>query len=185
MRSGCFFDIMIVDTETVEASRMKHCYECGAKLTEKHLEGEGMIPYCESCQRFRFPIFNTAVIMIVFNRTKDKILLIQQYGRDRYILVAGYVNKGESAENAVAREVMEEVGLKVIDYKFNKSEYYEKSNTLMLNFVCVAESEDLSHMTDEVDKARWFTIEEAKENIFHGSLAEKFLHAALDKGLYM
>lgn len=163
---------------------MKHCYECGTKLTEKLLEGEGTIPYCETCQKFRFPIFNTAVIMVIFNPTKDKILLIQQYGRSRNILVAGYVNRGESAEHAVAREVMEEVGLRVVECTFNKSEYFEKSNTLMLNFVCVVDSEDLSHMTDEVDRAKWFTVEEAKENIFHGSLAEKFLLSILEKKLY-
>ena len=108
---------------------MKHCYECGTKLTERFLEGEGMVPYCETCRSFRFPVFNTAVIMIIFNPAKDKILLIQQYGRPVNILVAGYVNKGESAEDAVIREVMEEVGLQVVDYTFNKSEYFEKSNS--------------------------------------------------------
>jgi len=163
---------------------MKYCLECGMKLTEKYLENEGMIPYCETCRTYRFPVFNTAVIMIIFNTAKDKILLIQQYGRKNNILVAGYVNKGESAEQAMTREIMEEVGLHVIDYKFNKSEYFEKSNTLMINFVCVVDSEDLSHMTAEVDKARWFTIEEAKESIYHGSLAEKFLLSAIEKNLY-
>ena len=88
---------------------MKYCYECGTKLTEKFLENEGMIPYCETCQEFRFPIFSTAVSMEIFNPEKDKVLLIQQYGKKRNILVAGYVNKGESAEHAMVREVMEEV----------------------------------------------------------------------------
>ncbi len=163
---------------------MKYCYECGTKLTERFLEREGMIPYCENCRTFRFPIFNTAVSMEIYNPGRDKLLLIQQYGRKRYILVAGYVNKGESAEHAVAREVMEEVGLRVVEYKFNKSEYFEKSNTLMVNFACVVDSEDLSYMTDEVDKAKWFSIEDAKREIFHGSLAEKFLLGALEKELY-
>ena len=49
----------------------------------------------------------------------SKILLIQQYGKARNILVAGYVNKGESAEEAVVREVKEETGLTVVDYRFN------------------------------------------------------------------
>ena len=121
---------------------MKYCYECGTKLTEKFLENEGMIPYCETCQEFRFPIFSTAVSMEIFNPEKDKVLLIQQYGKKRNILVAGYVNKGESAEHAMVREVMEEVGLHVVEYKFNRSEYFEKSNTLMINFACVVDSED-------------------------------------------
>ena len=161
---------------------MKYCYECGSKLTERTLENEGMIPYCEKCGEYRFPIFSTAVSMIVENPDKTKILLIQQYGRKNNILVAGYVNKGENAENAVMREVMEETGLKVVDMHFNKSEYFEKTNTLMLNYACTVENESLAHLnTGEVDKAQWFTHERARENIKPQSLAEKFLLHYLDK----
>ena len=75
---------------------MKYCMQCGCKLDEKYLMGEGMVPYCPACQEFRFPVYNTAVSMIVMNKELDKVLLIKQYGRDSYILVAGYVNKGEA-----------------------------------------------------------------------------------------
>ncbi len=161
---------------------MKYCYECGSKLTERTLENEGIILYCEKCGEYRFPIFSTAVSMIVENPDKTKILLIQQYGRKNNILVAGYVNKGENAENAVMREVMEETGLKVVDMHFNKSEYFEKTNTLMLNYACTVENESLAHLnTGEVDKAQWFTHERARENIKPQSLAEKFLLHYLDK----
>ena len=68
---------------------MKYCYECGTKLMDKYLEGEGMIPYCEKCGQYRFPIFNMAVSMEVLNPSQDKVILIQQYGRTRNILVAG------------------------------------------------------------------------------------------------
>ena len=120
---------------------MKCCYECGTPLVEKYLEKEGMVPYCPKCQQFRFPIFNTAVSMEVLSPDKTRILLIQQYGKKRNILVAGYVNRGESAEQAVAREVKEEIGLTVHDITFNESQFFEPSNTLMLNFSCVADSE--------------------------------------------
>lgn len=160
---------------------MKYCIECGNKLQLKYLENEGMIPYCTKCEEYRFPIFNTACSMVVLNKEKNKILLIQQYGKPSYILVAGYINKGEAAEHTVAREVKEEVGLDIIEIGFNKSKYFAKSNTLMLNFYCVAENEDLSHMTKEVDRADWFSFEEARENIRHGSLAEEFLLTFLQK----
>ena len=85
---------------------MRYCMHCGTKLIMKYHEGENKeIAYCEGCKDFRFPIFNTAVSMIVKNEAEDRILLIKQYGRDRYILVAGYINKGEEAEHAVVREV--------------------------------------------------------------------------------
>ena len=160
---------------------MKYCYECGSPLTEKYLEREGMVQYCPQCKQFRFPIFNTAVSMEVLSPDKTQVLLIQQYGKQRNILVAGYVNRGEAAEKTVAREVKEEVGLDVCDIHFNTSQFFEPSNTLMLNFSCVATTQDLSHMTDEVDKAKWFSFADAREAIAPNSLAQKFLLTFLEK----
>lgn len=159
---------------------MKCCYECGTKLEEKYLEKEGMIPYCPTCQQYRFPIFNTAVSMEVLNPSKTHVLLIQQYGKKRNVLVAGYVNRGEAAEDAVVREVREEIGLQVHDVTFRKSKFFEPSNTLMLNFSCVAQTEDLSGMTDEVDHAEWVVLEQADEKIAQNSLAQEFLENYLD-----
>ena len=158
---------------------MKHCYECGSALTPKACEHEGLIPFCGSCNTFRFPIFSTAVSCIVFNKTEDKILLIQQYGRPDYILVAGYISQGENAEQTVLREANEETGLSVISHRYMKSEYYEKSNTLVFNYCCVVASEDLTGINHEVDKADWFNVDAAKAAIKKGSLAEKFLFNAL------
>ena len=98
---------------------MEYCRFCGTQLVPRELKNEGMVPYCEKCGEFRFPVFSTAVSMIVMNRRRDRILLIKQYGRDSYILVAGYVNKGEDAENTVRREVAEETGLRVVELHFN------------------------------------------------------------------
>ncbi len=158
----------------MEQKNMEYCMFCGTKLKDRELEGEGMIPFCEKCGEYRFPVFSTAVSMIVTNRAKDKILLIKQYGRDRYILVAGYVNKGEDAENAVCREIREEMGLEVIGYSFNRSHYFKPSNTLMLNFTAVVEDSE-PHPNKEIDYYQWFSPEDARRNICDGSLAEKFL----------
>ena len=158
-----------------------YCVNCGTKLTDRFLEHEGMIPYCEKCGEYRFPTFSVACSMIVLSPDKNRVLLIKQYGRDRNILVAGYISKGENAEHAAAREIKEEIGLSVSELHFNESSYYERTNTLMLNFWCVAESDDLSNTNYEIDHAEWFTLDDAKENIVHGSLAEKFLLAFLDK----
>ena len=155
---------------------MNYCVECGTKLELNYLESEGMIPFCETCQAYRFPIFNTAVSMVVTNPNRDKILLIQQYQRQDNILVAGYVNKGENAEHAVAREIAEELGMSVTDITYNKSRYFEGSNTLILNYSCVAVNEDLTGITSEVDVAQWFTIEAAKTSVKPNSFAQDFLN---------
>ncbi len=161
---------------------MKYCPECGTSLVPKMLKGEGEIPYCGKCAQFRFPVFSTAVSMIVQNPDKTKILRIQQYGRQDNILVAGYVSKGESAESAVRREVMEETGLELVSLEYNRSEYFPRSNTLMLNFACVAAGESLDGVNnEEVDLAQWFTRDEAREKIRPESLAKRFLLYFLDK----
>ena len=160
---------------------MTHCYECGAKLIPRELEGEGIIPYCPQCEAYRFPIFSTAMSTTLLSPDRKKALLIQQYGRARNVLVAGYVNKGENAEHAVVREVQEEMGLKVTHMAFVKSTYFAPSNTLMLHFLTVVEDEDLSRMTPEVDKAQWFELEEAKQAVIAPSLAQRFLETALGR----
>lgn len=160
---------------------MNYCTHCGTKLISKVCNTEGYIPYCPTCEEFRFPTFNTAISTAILNPAKDKILLIQQYGKKQNILLAGYVNKGEDAEDALIRETKEEVGLTITSYQFMKSKYYEPSNTLMLNFLSVANTEDLSGMTNEVDMANWFSFKEAREKIKKNSLAEFFLKNILDQ----
>ena len=112
----------------------KHCSECGAELIKKELEGEGLVPYCPHCQQFRFPMYNVAVSMVIINEQTGEILLIKQYGRPSFILVAGYVNRGEQVEHAVCREIKEETGMTVSHIKFNRTSFFEPSNTLRCNF---------------------------------------------------
>ena len=104
---------------------MKFCIECGKKLILKESINcgisDGLVPYCENCRQYRFPTFNVAVSSIIYNKDYSKILLIKQYGKDANILVAGYVNKTENLEEALKREIKEEVGLDVVSFKFNES----------------------------------------------------------------
>lgn len=164
---------------------MNYCFQCGTKLINKQCNNEGEVSYCNKCEMFRFPTFSSAISAIVLNPDKNKVLLIQQYGRKDNILVAGYISKGENAEQTLVREIKEETGLNVKDYQYMKSSYYEKTNTLMCNFICVVDSEDLSQINEEVDKAEWFSFEEALKNIKSKSLAEEFLIYAFKKINYI
>ena len=104
---------------------MKYCSECGTKLILKECGIDGEVPYCPTCKQFRFPVFNSAISTIIFNPTKDKILLIKQYGKDFNVLVAGYITKGENAKETLIREIKEEVSLNVVEYTYNDNEYYQ------------------------------------------------------------
>ena len=86
---------------------MYYCAECGTELIEKELENEGLVPYCQHCQVYRFPQYNVAMSAIVYDELEKNILLIQQYGNPNNVLVAGYVGRGESIEEALVREIKE------------------------------------------------------------------------------
>ncbi len=159
---------------------MSYCQECGTQLIMKEHPTEGTVPFCPACGEYRWPGFNTAVSMVVLNPAKDRVLLIRQYGRPFYVLVAGYVNKGEDAEDAVAREIREEIGAEVSEIRFNHSRYFPPSNTLMLNFMAVLKDEEL-HTNGEVDDFKWFSFEDARKNIKPCSLAEAFLNGFFEK----
>ena len=158
-----------------------YCRECGTRLVPRELENEGIVPYCPNCEQYRFPQYNVAVSMIVVNEEKDEILLIQQYGRPSYILVAGYVSRGEALEDAVAREVREETGMTVSRIKFNRTQFFEKSDTLMCNFTAFVKDSNELDPNYEIDSYAWFTRDEARANIRPNSLAEYFLVSYLDE----
>ena len=159
----------------------QYCHKCSTKLVEKELENEGLIPFCPDCGEYRFPMYNVAVSMIVINEETDKILLIQQYGRERNILVAGYVNRTESLEEAVKREIREETGMSVSRIRFNRTKFFHPSDTLMCNFTAWVEDDSELNPNGEIDAYRWFDRDEARENILQGSLAAEFLNAYLDE----
>jgi NAD+ diphosphatase len=151
------------------------CTECGEKLTLMLHNQEGLIPFCKTCNEFRFPQYATAVSMVVTNRTKDKILLAKHLGQDDYILFAGYVRKGETAEKAVTREFKEETKLNTVKFKYMSSRYHEPRNVLMLNYLIVAENGAITIDSNELERVDWFTFDEALQVVRKQSTAEAFL----------
>jgi len=155
--------------------KMHCCPVCGTRLTERKHPTDGVVAWCEGCGDYRFPLFSTAVSVVVLNPDKTRMILIRQYGQAEEVLVAGYVDKGETAEHAVRRELMEELGLSAREVRFLASHYYAPSETLMLNFsVTVEEAE--AHPNFEVDGWRWCSVPEARKSVRPGGLADELLH---------
>lgn len=158
----------------------RFCPKCGTELIGRALKNEGIVPYCPKCAQYRFPMYNVAVSMIVIDEQTDRILLIKQYGRPVYVLVAGYVNRTESLEHAAAREIKEEMGLAVSRIIFNRTRFYEPSDTLMCNFTAFVEDDRGLRPNEEIDAYQWFSQDDARKNIAPNSLASYFLNAYLD-----
>lgn len=158
-----------------------YCHVCGTELVGKPLDDEGIVPFCTKCNQYRFPLYNVAVSMIVVNRKNGKILLIKQYGKPDYILVAGYVNRTENLESAVRREVKEETGMIVSFIRFNRTRFFEPSNSLMCNFTAFVDDDSGFDPNWEINESKWFSPEEARKNIKPNSLALYFLSSYLDE----
>ena len=156
-----------------------YCTVCGNKLTLMFKQEEGLVPYCKQCAEYRFPRFATAVSMVVTNRDKDKILLAKHIGSNDYILFAGYIKKGETAEKAVTREFKEETKLDTVKFKYMGSRYHEPKDVLMLNYLIMAENGEIALDTNELAEAKWFEPDKALEAIKKDSVAEAFLKNAL------
>ena len=109
-----------------------------------------------------FPRTDPAVIMLVHDGA-DRVVLGRQavWPPGRFSILAGFVEPGESAEAAVAREVAEEVGLRVTDIRYVGSQPWPFPQSLMLGFVARAEGPDeLVPDPTEIEEARWFTREQ-------------------------
>lgn len=159
---------------------MKYCQECGTALTEKELEHEGIVPFCPKCKDYRFPMYNVAVSMIIINEENRKMLLVKQYGRDYFRLVAGYVNRTETLEHAAVRELKEETGMTAERIVFNRTRFFEPSNTLMCNFTVFVKNDRELNPNYEIDSCEWFSFDDARRNTDPQILAGQFLNAYLD-----
>ena len=133
------------------------CSHCGAKLV--HHEKERML-HCQTCNNTEYPKIMPAVIIAVTNG--NKILLSKYANREytRYALLAGFTEIGESIEETVKREVMEEVGLHVKNLRYYKSQPWAFSDTLLMGFFAEVEGDDsITLDREELALAEWFERE--------------------------
>ena len=158
----------------LNAMEMRFCPVCGERLRTKRHETEGETLYCARCADYRFPLFSTAISAVVLEESGERMLLIRQYGEEDAVLVAGYVDKGETAEEAVVREIREELGMTARELRFHRSRYYAPSETLMLNYSATV-SETAAKPNGEVDAWFWIPAEEAAAQVRPGGLADTLL----------
>ena len=155
--------------------RYKYCPECGAKCTERPIGDEGLIPYCEACDRPWFEIFSTCVLSVVIGPDGRRLLIRQSYGDTaRYVGVAGYMKCGETAEGAAAREIKEETGISVQRVQLLFSAWHKPRAQLMLCFAAFADADALT-LSGEVAEGRWFTQQEAESAVRPGSIIEQLV----------
>ncbi len=134
------------------------CGRCGTRL--EHDKVERMMK-CPKCGAMHYPKISPAVIVAVTNR--DKILMTKYAGRDykKYALIAGFTEIGETIEDTVRREVMEEVGIHVKNIRYYKSQPWSFTDTVLMGFYCELDGEDVITMdAHELSVAEWMRRED-------------------------
>lgn len=156
-------------------SKRRYCGCCGKPMV--HSQKERMME-CPSCGNQEYPVLCPAVIVGITNG--DKIILSKYEGRrfKRYALIAGFAEIGETIEETVHREVMEEVGLKVKNLRYYKSQPWSFSGTLLFGFYCDLDGDDtLTVDHDELSMASWFNREDIPDEGDNISLTKEMMMA--------
>ena len=132
----------------------KYCGKCGSetKLTDN---GNSLLCKKRNCSKKIFPlVYPTVIVNVIY---KNKILLARNtdWNENLYSCLAGFCEQNESVEEAIQREVYEEVGLKLKKIKYCYSQYWPFSSNLMLGYQATALSDKIKINKNEIEKAMW------------------------------
>jgi NAD+ diphosphatase len=151
------------------------CSRCGKAM--KRSDKERML-FCEGCGFQTYPTISPCVIVAVHDG--ERLLLTKYAGRayTNFALIAGFVEIGESLEDAVRREVMEEVGLKVRNIRFYKSQPWPFTDTILAGFFAELAGDDtITVQEDELALAVWMSREDVPPDERKISLTGEMMEA--------
>jgi NAD+ diphosphatase len=133
------------------------CGRCGTAMKEKHIKEHTKI--CPSCHLRHYPRISPCVIISI--RKDNHILLARGLNapKGKFSNIAGFVEAGETLEQAVAREIREEVGIEVKNIRYASSQPWSFPHQLMVGFFADYESGDITPAPGEIDEADWYPID--------------------------
>jgi NAD+ diphosphatase len=153
------------------------CGRCGSPTETSEYE---MAKVCPECGFMSFPRLSPAVITAIVK--DNKILMAKHsYGlKDRYSLIAGFVEPGETLEEAVHREIMEEVGIEVKNIKYFGSQSWPFPHSFMIGFTAEYEKGEIEVDGIEILDAKWFSAPEVPPPPSQMSIASELINWFID-----
>lgn len=142
-------------------ARQRYCGACGATTVPRRA-GHCMRCSREDCAQEFFPRLDPAIIVLVTDGERALLGRQATWPQGRYSTIAGFVEPGESLEDAVAREVMEETGVPVVSARYDSSQPWPFPASVMLGFRARATPGSAARVSGELEDARWFTREEIR-----------------------
>jgi NAD+ diphosphatase len=167
--------------------RNRFCGACGGACAPR---SAGNAMACESCGAQHFPRTDPAVIMLVVRGDHALLGHSQRFpNMTMYSTLAGFVEPGESLEEAVRREVEEETGVRVGEVRYHSSQPWPFPASIMLGFHAEGLSEEISIDPEELRDARWFSRAQLRDAAAHGfslprvdSIARRLIEDWLEHG---
>lgn len=146
-----------------------HCEGCGGTTRP---DGGGVRRVCDGCGHVAFPRHDPAVIVAVLDPS-DRLLLASQkvWATGRVSVIAGFVEAGESLEQACWREVAEEVGVTLDAVEYVSSQPWPMPRSLMLGFVATTRDETVIPDGQEIQSGRFWTRTEARRALASGEIS--------------
>ena len=135
--------------------RYRYCPECGTKLVPRLAGDDGEVPYCTQCEKLWFDGFSDCVLVLVCNEEDEVALSSQWYLPKGFTsFTTGFMKPGETAEEAAAREVKEELGLDLRSVEYAGTYWFDYNSQLMHGFIGVTEKAPLV-LSTEIQSASW------------------------------
>jgi NAD+ diphosphatase len=150
-------------------ARHRFCAQCGHPTD---VSGAGWTRRCPQCRAQHYPRSDPVTIMLVVRG--ERALLGRNKRRPglRFSCLAGFMEPGETPEEAVRREVREESGIRVGRVKYLAAQPWPFPSTLMMGFLAEGISEEITIDPEELAEARWFEREEIREMVAHAASGE-------------
>jgi NAD+ diphosphatase len=156
----------------------RFCGRCGSPTQSKTDERAKV---CSQCNLIIYPEISPAIIVAV-KRGKEILLAhARRFPTTFYSVLAGFVEPGETFEQAVQREIMEEVGIRVKDIRYFGSQAWPFPNTIMVGFTAEYDSGEIRIEEKELTDAGWFSADNLPSIPRKGSIASRLIEAFVNK----
>ncbi|WP_332770078.1 NAD(+) diphosphatase [Phenylobacterium sp.] len=140
--------------------RHRHCSACGEQTDV--VEG-GWKRACPACKAEHFPRTDPVVIMLAVHGERCMLGRQEIWPKGMFSALAGFLEPGESIEEACARELHEEAGLKTLSVRYHSTQPWPYPSSLMIGLIAQVEDDDATPDQTELSEVRWFTKAEARD----------------------
>jgi NAD+ diphosphatase len=143
-------------------ARHRFCAQCGSPT---RIASAGWVRRCPDCRASHFPRTDPVVIMLAIRGDRALLGRNRRRAGARFSCLAGFVEPGETLEEAVRREVREESGIRCGRVRYLAAQPWPFPSSLMIGFLAEALTEEITVDPEELAEARWFTRDEIREMV--------------------